>query len=125
MSIEAQAGEVDKVKRSKAESSSILFTYRTRHRVKDALEIMARYHISGVPITEGGRLVGILTNRDLVFEENEEQPIGNVMTKRISSQLLWGQPSRRQRQSCTSIGSEIAPRGSKFHAQGHHHYQRH
>ena len=42
---------------------------------------MARYHISGVPITEGGRLVGILTNRDLVFEENEEQPIGNVMTK--------------------------------------------
>src|SRR5690606_37344557 len=45
-------------------------------------DLMARYHISGVPITDkSGRLVGILTNRDLVFEENYDQPIGNVMTK--------------------------------------------
>ena len=50
--------------------------------ISDALELMARYRISGVPIVdEQMKLVGILTNRDLVFEENIEQPIGNVMTK--------------------------------------------
>src|SRR5690606_20112101 len=52
------------------------------HRVRDALDLMARYRISGVPITdETGRLVGILTNRDLKFETDFEQPIANVMTK--------------------------------------------
>ncbi len=50
-------------------------------RVSEALAVMERYHISGVPITENeGRLVGILTNRDLRFVEDVEQPIGNVMT---------------------------------------------
>ncbi|NLJ26207.1 MAG: IMP dehydrogenase [Firmicutes bacterium] len=79
--VEAQAGEVDKVKRS--ESGVIVDPiYLSRHHsVRDALEIMARYRISGVPITENGRLVGILTNRDLVFEENYDQPIEGVMTK--------------------------------------------
>ena len=46
--------------------------------VTDALALMERYHISGVPITENGRLVGILTNRDLRFEENFDQPIGSA-----------------------------------------------
>ncbi|NLC38828.1 MAG: IMP dehydrogenase, partial [Clostridia bacterium] len=51
------------------------------HLIKDALAIMERYHISGIPITVNGKLVGILTNRDLRFETDFEQPIGNVMTK--------------------------------------------
>ena len=80
LSIEDQAGEVDKVKRS--ESGIIVDpVLRPEHPVKEALAIMARYRISGVPITDENRkLVGILTNRDLVFEENLDQPIRNVMT---------------------------------------------
>lgn len=80
MSIEEQAGEVDKVKRS--ESGVIVDPiYLSPDRsVREALQIMERYHISGVPITEGKRLVGILTNRDLKFEENVDQPIANLMT---------------------------------------------
>ncbi len=81
LSIEAQAGEVDKVKRSESGIIVDPIYLSPQHSVRDALEIMARYHISGVPITENGRLVGILTNRDLVFEENYDQPIEAVMTK--------------------------------------------
>ncbi len=82
MSIEEQAGEVDKVKRS--ESGVIVDPiYLSPDRsVEEALQIMERYHISGVPITEGKRLVGILTNRDLKFEENLQQPIANLMTSK-------------------------------------------
>ncbi|NLJ85601.1 MAG: IMP dehydrogenase [Firmicutes bacterium] len=79
--VEVQAGEVDKVKRSESGIIVDPVYLSPHHLVKDALAIMARYHISGVPITENGRLVGILTNRDLVFEDNHEQPIENVMTK--------------------------------------------
>ncbi|MGH9268674.1 MAG: IMP dehydrogenase, partial [Acidimicrobiales bacterium] len=69
LSIADQAAEVDKVKRSEAGMIVEPVTLRPDHRVADALELMARYHISGVPITDdGGRLVGILTNRDLRFE---------------------------------------------------------
>ena len=80
MSIEDQAGEVDKVKRS--ESGVIVDPiYLSPHNsVQEALDIMERYHISGVPITEGKKLVGILTNRDLKFEENLQQPVANLMT---------------------------------------------
>src|SRR5690606_37950167 len=82
MGIDAQAAEVAKVMRS--ESGVIVgpISLSPQHRVKDALELMARYKISGVPVTdETGRLVGIVTNRDLVFETDYEQPIANVMTK--------------------------------------------
>ena len=79
--VEVQAGEVDKVKRSESGVIVDPIYLSPHHSVKDALAIMARYHISGVPITENGRLVGILTNRDLVFEDNHEQPIEDVMTK--------------------------------------------
>ncbi|NLK09015.1 MAG: IMP dehydrogenase [Firmicutes bacterium] len=79
--IDVQAGEVDKVKRSESGIIVDPIYLSPRHSVNEALEIMARYHISGIPITENGRLVGILTNRDLVFEENFEQPIEDVMTK--------------------------------------------
>ncbi|MGH9150153.1 MAG: IMP dehydrogenase [Acidimicrobiales bacterium] len=83
LSIADQAAEVDKVKRSEAGMIVEPVTLRPDHRVADALELMARYHISGVPITDdGGRLVGILTNRDLRFETDARQPIAAVMTSR-------------------------------------------
>ncbi|MBO8142059.1 MAG: IMP dehydrogenase [Firmicutes bacterium] len=79
---DVQAGEVDKVKRSESGIIVDPVYLSPQHRVRDALEMMARYRISGVPITdETGRLVGILTNRDLVFETDYDQPIENVMTK--------------------------------------------
>jgi len=77
-----QASEVDRVKRSESGVIVNPFYLSPQHLVSDALVLMARYRISGVPIVDKDRrLVGILTNRDLVFEENVEQPIGNVMTK--------------------------------------------
>ncbi|HPI40956.1 MAG TPA: IMP dehydrogenase [Pseudobdellovibrionaceae bacterium] len=81
MSIERQALEVEKVK--KYESGMILdpITLGPDHLVSEAMELMGKYSISGVPITIGKKLVGILTNRDLRFEENFNQPIRNLMTK--------------------------------------------
>ncbi|NLY10941.1 MAG: IMP dehydrogenase [Firmicutes bacterium] len=80
--IEDQAGEVDKVKRSESGIIVDPIFLSPNHRIEDALALMARYRISGVPITdESGKLVGILTNRDLVFEEDFDQPIADVMTK--------------------------------------------
>ena len=81
MSIEAQAAMVDKVKRSENGVITDPFFLSPDHKVSDAQELMSRYRISGVPITENGRLVGILTNRDLRFETDFDQPIRNVMTK--------------------------------------------
>jgi len=82
LSIEDQAGEVDKVKRSESGIIVDPIFLSPEHRISDALELMARYHISGVPIVDKDhKLVGILTNRDLKFEENFDQPIGAVMTK--------------------------------------------
>ncbi|MBR6767627.1 MAG: IMP dehydrogenase [Clostridia bacterium] len=80
MSIEEQAAQVDKVKRSENGVITDPFHLSPEHKVSDALALMSRYRISGVPITEDGKLVGILTNRDLRFETNFEQPIRNVMT---------------------------------------------
>ncbi len=81
LGIEAQALEVDKVKRSESGIIVDPVYLSPDHSLRDAVAIMERYHISGVPITENGRLVGILTNRDLKFEENLDQPIRNVMTR--------------------------------------------
>lgn len=81
MSIEAQAREVDRVKRSEHGVITDPFYLSPENKVSDALELMAKYRISGVPITKNGKLVGILTNRDLRFETNFDQPIDNVMTK--------------------------------------------
>jgi IMP dehydrogenase len=81
LSIAEQVGEVDKVKRSESGMIVEPLTLPPDARVADALELMGRYHISGVPITEeGGRLVGILTNRDLRFEKDLAQPVSAVMT---------------------------------------------
>ena len=81
MSIEEQANQVDKVKRSEHGVIIDPFFLSPEHRVSDALALMERYRISGVPITEGPKLVGILTNRDLRFETDYTRRIGEVMTR--------------------------------------------
>jgi len=79
--IDAQATEVDKVKRSEAGMIVDPITLSPRDRLTTALDVMAKYHISGVPITEDDRLVGILTNRDIRFEEDLDQEISALMTR--------------------------------------------
>ena len=83
LSIADQVAEVDKVKRSESGMIVEPVTLRPEDSVAEALELMARYRISGVPITDdGGVLVGILTNRDLRFESNVRQPVSALMTSR-------------------------------------------
>lgn len=82
LSIEDQAIEVDRVKKSQAGMITHPFTLRAEQPVQDAEDLMARYHVSGVPITDDNNtLVGILTNRDLRFLEDYTVPISTVMTK--------------------------------------------
>ena len=81
LSIEQQANEVDKVKRSESGMIVDPVTMSPDDKVADALEVMRKYKISGVPITKGKKLVGILTNRDLRFETRFDIPISQVMTK--------------------------------------------
>jgi IMP dehydrogenase len=81
LAIDAQVAEVDKVKRSESGMIVEPVTLPPDALVSDALELMARYHISGVPITDGeGKLVGILTNRDLRFAPDASQPVSALMT---------------------------------------------
>ena len=82
LTIEQQANEVDKVKRSESGMIVDPVTMHPTDKVSDALEVMRKYKISGVPITEHGKLVGILTNRDLRFETRFDIPIDSVMTKK-------------------------------------------
>jgi IMP dehydrogenase len=81
MSIESEAREVDKVKKSESGMIVDPVTIGPDRPVADVLAVMERYRISGVPVTEGDRLVGIVTNRDLRFETNLERPVSEVMTK--------------------------------------------
>src|SRR5262249_13569778 len=81
LSIAEQAAEVDKVKRSESGMIVDPFTLPPSASLRQAHDLMSRYRISGVPITEGGRLVGILTNRDLRFEDRLDRPGGEVMTR--------------------------------------------
>ena len=80
MTIEQQAEEVDKVKRSEYGVITDPFYLSPEHTLRQAEELMAKFHISGVPITENGRLVGIITNRDLKFETNFDKKIKESMT---------------------------------------------
>ena len=84
LTIEDQASEVDRVKRSESGMIVDPITLSPTHRIFEALDLMQKYRISGVPITDDGskegRLVGILTNRDLRFETNVERPISDIMT---------------------------------------------
>ncbi len=82
MSIQRQAMEVDKVKKSESGMIVDPITIGPEQKVKEALELMSRYKISGVPVVRKRRLVGILTNRDLRFETNLDQTVAKVMTKK-------------------------------------------
>src|SRR6185437_5373784 len=83
LSIDDQVAEVDKVKRSESGMIVEPVTLPPNALVRDALELMAHYKVSGVPITDGDNvLVGILTNRDLRFEDDVEQPVSALMTSR-------------------------------------------
>ncbi len=81
LSIEQQAGEIDKVKRSESGMIVDPVTIEPERPISDALEVMRRFKISGVPVTKNGKLVGILTNRDLRFVSRTDIPISDVMTK--------------------------------------------
>ena len=82
MTIAEQAAQVDKVKRSEHGVITDPFFLSPEHLIQDAENLMARYRISGVPITRDGKLVGILTSRDLRFEQDYSRPIGEVMTSK-------------------------------------------
>jgi IMP dehydrogenase len=82
MTIEQQAAEVDKVKRQENGVITDPFYLSPDHTIQDALAVMSRYRISGVPITVDGKLVGIITNRDIVFETKYERKISEVMTSK-------------------------------------------
>jgi IMP dehydrogenase len=82
LTIEQQAGEIDKVKRSESGMIVDPITIGPEQLISDALELMKRYRISGVPVTKGRKLVGILTNRDLRFEDRTNIPVSEVMTKK-------------------------------------------
>ncbi|WP_251862006.1 IMP dehydrogenase [Clostridium sp. Marseille-Q2269] len=81
MTIAEQASEVDKVKRQENGVITDPFYLAPDNTIQDALNLMSRYRISGVPITTNGKLVGIITNRDILFENNYEKKIEKVMTK--------------------------------------------
>src|SRR3954447_8404135 len=81
MPVERQAEEVDRVKRSESGMIVDPVTIEPNRKIQEALDLMSRYRISGVPVTQNGRLVGILTNRDLRFETRYDLPISEVMTK--------------------------------------------
>src|SRR5579859_7593842 len=81
LTIERQADEVDKVKRSESGMIVDPVTIAPEISVRQALDFMNKYKVSGLPVTRGQRLVGILTNRDLRFERNLDQPVSEVMTK--------------------------------------------
>lgn len=81
MTIDRQAREVDRVKRSEHGVITDPISLTPDHKVREAIALMEHYHISGVPITVNGKLVGIITNRDIRFEENHERPISEVMTR--------------------------------------------
>ena len=81
LSVEDQAQEVDKVKRSESGMITDPITLEPHQPLSEALTVMKRFHISGIPITEQGRLVGILTNRDIRFETEVDRPISELMTR--------------------------------------------
>jgi IMP dehydrogenase len=81
MPVDQQVLEVDRVKRSESGMIVDPVTMAPENRISEALEVMQRYRISGVPVTRDGKLVGILTNRDLRFETRLDLPIADVMTR--------------------------------------------
>ena len=97
MSIEKQAEEVDRVKRSESGMIVDPVTIDPEQKISDALEVMKRYRISGVPVTKNGKLVGILTNRDLRFETRYDLPIAERDDQGESDHRRRGHHARRGR----------------------------
>jgi IMP dehydrogenase len=81
LSVAAQAAEVERVKKFESGMISDPITVRPQQKISEAHEIMKKYGISGLPVTQNGRLMGILTNRDLRFERKLDRPVSEVMTK--------------------------------------------
>src|SRR5262245_47276150 len=81
MPVGAQAAEVEKVKKFESGTISDPITVAPEQKISEAQEIMRKYRISGLPVTKHGRLVGILTHRDLRFEKKLDRPVAEVMTK--------------------------------------------
>jgi IMP dehydrogenase len=109
--IDEQASEIDKVKRSESGMIVDPVTMTPDQKVYEALEAMGRYRISGLPVVDkGGKLVGILTNRDLRFCTQSELPIRELMTAENLVTVPKGNDSRAgQGAACTSIASRSSP----------------
>ena len=106
MEVEEQAAAVRAVKRFESGMIVNPITIRPTQTLADALELMARHRISGIPVTEKtGRLVGILTNRDVRFAENPRQPVAELMTREDLVTVGPASPRRRRGGSSTSAGS--------------------
>ena len=127
LSVEEQAAEVDKVKRSESGMIVEPVTLGPRDRIADALALMETYHISGVPITDnGGLLVGILTNRDLRFEGDTALPIADLMTSENLVTVPVGTTLDDAREVLHRHKIEKLPVvGYGWLSQGPHHRQRH
>ena len=130
LSIEEQASEVDRVKRSESGMIVNPITLSPTRRIREALDLMSKYRISGVPITEDGskegRLVGILTNRDLRFETNVDRPVSDVMTKSNLITVPVGTTLDEAARNPASEESRKAPgRRSRLPVEGPHHGQGH
>ena len=127
MPIERQAEEVDRVKRSESGMIVDPVTISPEKKISDALDLMRRYRISGVPVTQAdGRLVGILTNRDLRFETRFDLPVGDVMTKENLVTVPGGHDARRRRgDPAPAPHREAAGGGRPLHPEGPHHRKGH
>lgn len=109
MTIDEQATQVDKVKRSEHGVITDPFFLSPDHLIRDAEALMAKYRISGVPITRGKKLVGILTNRDLRFETDDSRRIEEVMTSENLITAPWGPRWRRPKKILAAHRIEKLP----------------
>ena len=126
MSIERQVEEVDKVKRSESGMIVDPVTIAPEITVRQALDIMTKYRVSGLPVTRGQNLVGILTNRDLRFERNLDQPVSNVMTKDNLVTVAGRHHARSGRTPFAAASHRKTSRGGqRFQSQGPDHRKRH
>ena len=113
-----QVEEVDRVKRSESGMIVNPITLPPDVPIARALELMEKFRISGVPITEGKRLVGILTNRDLRFVRGKDLRVKDVMTHENLITAPWGRPWRRRSASCTRTGSRSSSSWTRASSSG-------
>ena len=126
LDIEAQAAEVDKVKRSESGMIVDPITMGPHQRVQEAIEVMTRYRISGIPITEGPKLAGILTNRDLRFVSDLQQPVSALMTSENLVTVPQGTGlDEAQKLLHQHRIEKLLGGGRRLSPEGPHHYQGH